>query len=379
MRIAIAQSNLTLKGGGERVVLKVAEHYRAPVYVAEYDPKNTFEQFGDIDIRVMARKGLASRLPYGRVSQGLSYGLGFYNLKLGDEFDVINAHMAPSHWVRNRNERVLWYCHTPLRDIYDLYHYRMSMRKPHARPLYIAGAAAVRRIDQGVVKKIRYIIANSSNVRARIERYYKRTDARVLGGGVEFRKYSNKGDGRYFFYPSRISQNKRQDFAIEAFRIFSRRVKGYRLVIAGAVSKDRFYRDYYKGLVGAARRVGNVEFMTDPTPDEKQLTGLYSRSTAVLYPPINEDYGLVPLEGAASRKPVIAANDGGVRETILPNKTGVLVDTPEEMAAAMERIVKDSGLAERMGREARKRVEREYSWERFFREFDRYLRLASRR
>ena len=52
---------------------------------------------------------------------------------------MINAHMAPSHWVRNKNERTLWYCHTPLRDIYDLYHYRMSMRKPYMRPVYMAG------------------------------------------------------------------------------------------------------------------------------------------------------------------------------------------------------------------------------------------------
>ena len=139
MKLAIANSNLTLKGGAERVILKIAQHYKAPIYVAEYDEKSTFEEFSDMDVRVITKGKASGMLPYGRAAQGLDYGLSFYGLALGEEFDVINAHMAPSHWIRNKNERVLWYCHTPLRDVYDLYHYRMSMRKWYTRPIYMAG------------------------------------------------------------------------------------------------------------------------------------------------------------------------------------------------------------------------------------------------
>ncbi len=375
MKLAIAQSNLTLMGGGERVVLKIAQRYRAPIYVAEYDQAKTFEEFRKLDVRLIPRKGLFSRLPYGRASQGLSYGLGFYNLDLGDEFDVINAHMAPSHWAANRNGRVLWYCHTPLRDIYDLYEYRMSMRKPHTRPAYLLGAAAVRAIDQKVVKKIPVIVANSPNTRSRILKYYQRADAKVLGGGVDYKNYSDRGDGRYFLYPSRISPNKRQDYAIEAFKIFSRKVKGYRLVLCGPVSKDKFYYDYYRKIYESARGSSRIEFLTGVP--EKRLLELYSKCTAVLYPPMNEDYGLVPLEAMASGKPVIAANEGGPRETVLHNKTGMLVDSPGGMANAMERIARDGELAARLGKAGRKRVEKEYSWQRFFTEFNKYLNAAS--
>lgn len=375
MKLAITQSNLTLKGGGERVLLKIAQHYKAPIYVAEYDPVNTFEDFKKLDVRVLPKKGLLSRLPYGRASQGLSYGLGFYNLDLQDEFDVINAHMAPGHWVANKNERVLWYCHTPLRDIYDLYEYRMSMRKLHTKPLYMIGAAAVRAIDQGVVKKIPLIVANSSNTKQRVSKYYQRHDAKVLGGGIDYKNYSNKGDQRYFFYPSRISPNKRQDYAIEAFKIFSRKVKGYRLIICGPVSKDKFYYDYYRKIYESAKRLSRIEFMTKVP--EKRLIDLYSRCTGVLYPPINEDYGLVSLEAMASGKPIIAVNEGGMRETVVQNKTGILVNSPEEMAIAMERVARDGELAARLGKAGRKRAEKEYSWEKFFIEFNKYLKNTS--
>ncbi|MDE1865338.1 MAG: glycosyltransferase family 4 protein [Candidatus Micrarchaeota archaeon] len=374
MKLAIAQSNLTLKGGAERIVLKIAQRYKAPIYVAEYDQKNTFEEFGDLDIRLIPKKGLLSSLPYGRASQGLTYGLGFYNLDLQDEFDVVNAHMAPSHWVRNRNERTMWYCHTPLRDIYDLYHYRMSMRSAYTRPIYIAGAAAVRSIDQRIVKQIPVILANSANIKSRISKYYGRSDARVLGGGVEFRKYSDKGDDRYFFYPSRISPNKRQDYAIEAFKIFSRNVKGYRLIICGPVSKDKFYYDYYKKILHTASETSKIEIMTDVSEDK--LKDLYSRCTAVLYPPINEDYGLVPLEAMASGKPIIAVNEGGPRETVKDNKTGILVNSAEEMANAMVRVAMDDRLAARLGKAGKTAAKREYSWEAFFTEFNKYLKMT---
>ncbi len=371
MKLVITQSNLTLKGGGERVLLKIAQRYGAKIYTAEYDRKATFPEFADLDVEVIGGRG-SRILPYGRAMQGLNYGLAFYNLRIKDDYDVINAHMAPGQWARNRNERLLWYCHTPLRDIYDLYDFRMSLKRPYQRPVYMLGAAAVRSIDQRVTRRIEMIVANSANTRERVRKYYGR-DARVISGGIDYEDYSNGGDGKYFLYPSRISPNKRQLFAIDAFRAF-RRVKelgGYRLVIAGAVSTDPFYRKYYDEVVRAARRVSGVEIVTDAS--DKRWRSLYSRATAVLYPPMNEDYGLVPLEAMASGKPVIAVNEGGPRETILDGKTGFLVNNENEMAAKMRFVAAHPSTAEDMGRKGMARVREHYSWASFFRSFDKAL------
>jgi glycosyltransferase involved in cell wall biosynthesis len=226
-----------------------------------------------------------------------------------------------------------------------------------------------------MVKRIPYILANSSNIKARISKYYRRDDAKVLNGGVDYKSYSNKGDQRYFLYPSRLSPNKRQEYAIEAFKIFSRKVKGYKLILCGPVSKDNFYYDYYRKIVSLMGNTGRIELITDAS--NRRLAELYSRCTAVLYPPINEDYGLVPLEAMASGKPVIAVNEGGPKETILQNKTGMLVNSPEEMASAMTKVARDGELAARLGKAGRKRVEKEYSWEKFFTEFNRYLKMTS--
>ncbi len=374
MKLVIAQSNLTLKGGAERVLLKIAERYKAKIYTAEYDPTNTFEGFKDLEVEVIGKKyGI---LPYGRAAQGLNYGLSFYNLTLKDDYDVINPHMAPSHWIRNHNERVLWYCHTPLRDIYDLYHYRLSLKKLHQKPVHIIGARVVRGMDQKVTKRIETIVANSYNTRSRVVKYYNRPDATVLGGGVEYEKFRHGSDDKYFLYPSRISPNKRQDYAIRAFSIFKRQVKGYRLVLVGAVSKDRFYHNYYKNVAALAKAVGDVDIITDA--DEKRLRGLYANCTAVLYTPMNEDYGLVPLEGMSSGKPIIGVREGGIKETVEDGETGMLVDSIDGMGNAMAEIAGNPKIAEAMGRKGRKRVVKHYSWARFFKEFDKILRSVKR-
>ncbi|MDE1811218.1 MAG: glycosyltransferase, partial [Candidatus Micrarchaeota archaeon] len=80
----------------------------------------------------------------------------------------------------------------------------------------------------------------------------------------------------------------------------------------------------------------------------------------------------------ASGKPIIAVNEGGPRETVVDGKTGYLTSTPAEMAARMREVAEDSSLAERLGRNGRKRVISNYSWGSFFKGFDRELNKVSR-
>jgi glycosyltransferase involved in cell wall biosynthesis len=365
----MTQANLTLRGGAERVVLKIAEHYKAPIYTAEYDPDRTFFAFKNLDVRVIS-EGKKGIIPYGRAMQGLKYGLSFYNYKIKEDYDVINAHIAPSHWIRNRNERVLWYCHTPLRDIYDLYKYRMSLKKIHQKPVYGIGAAFVKMMDRNVVKEVEAIYTNSSNTESRIEKYLKRNDATVLGGGIDAKDYRNAGDEKYFFYPSRISPNKRQDYAIRAFRSLRKNGggKGYKLIIAGATSKDPLYNNYYIKIKEMAKGDRDIRILENIT--DKELKSIYSRASAVLYCPIDEDYGLVPLEAMASGKPVISVNEGGPRDTVADGKTGFLVNNEYEMGKRMGELASSPALGEKMGKEGRRLVQKKYSWAAFFREFD---------
>jgi glycosyltransferase involved in cell wall biosynthesis len=355
-------------------MLKVAQHYKAKIYTTEYNKNSTFPEFKNLDVEVIGKRAVSGLIPYGRVAQGINYGLTFYNYKINDDYDVLNPHMAPAHWIRHNNERVLWYCHTPLRDVWDLYSYRMKLKSVYQKPVYAVGAKIVRAIDRSVIKEIESIVANSANTRSRLVKYFGRNDAKVLHGGIDYQLYKNRGDDRFFFYPSRMSPNKQQHIAIEAFVRFRKMIKKgkqYKLVLAGPVSTDKFYAEYCERVQSFAARVGNVEILT--AVSDAKIKDLYSRCTAVLYPPINEDYGLVPLEAMASGKPVIAKNEGGPRETIEEKKTGFLVNDPEHMAKMMLWVVQNPALAEQMGKRGMSSVKAHYNWDRFFRAFDKEL------
>ncbi len=376
MKMLLVQPYLNLMGGVDRVILQIAKHYDAKILTLEYDKKAAFPEFSKLDIEVIKKKdGVSNLLPY-RASQGFRYGYNFYRMRVKEDYDVLNPHISPSEWIRQRNERVLWYCHTPPREVYDLYSVRMHGRSTHDKLIYAAMVKTYKFIAGRVVKKIEEIATNSSVTEERIGKYFNR-NATVINPGIDAKEYCNKGDERFFFYPSRIVPNKRQDYVIDAFKQFARKSKDSRqkLVLAGALSNDPEHKAYLEKLKSAAKG-HNVEIMTN-VPDST-LNRLYSRCTAVMFAAINEDYGFIPLEAMASSKPTVSVNEGGPRETILEGKTGYLVNSPQMMATRMKLITEHPDLAAKLGREGRRRVERDYTWESFFGKFDKVARKVSK-
>ncbi|BCS90805.1 MAG: trehalose synthase [Candidatus Micrarchaeota archaeon] len=376
VRMLISTPYLNLKGGAEKVIKYIALKYNADILTCDYDPNKTFEEFKELNVKEIGVKSIYKFIPYGRVSQAINYSLVFYNYKVKEDYDVINAHIAPSHWLIRNNKNLIWYCHTPLREIYDLYKYRMSLRPLYKKPVYAIGASITRYIDKSMVRKIKYIATNSSNTNSRIIKYYNRNDATIINPGViELERFYNAGDGRYILYPSRFSPNKRQELAIEIFKVFKERYdkdNRYKLILAGALSNDKFYQDYYNRIVELAKSVGSIEIRTNPS--DKELLDLYANATAVLFVAMDEDFGIVPLEGMASRKPVLAINEGGPKDYIKNGVDGFLCSTPEEFAEKLNLIINDSSLSESIGKAAYNKIKESYTVDAFLNNFDRYIR-----
>jgi len=375
MKLLIIQPYLNIKGGVERVILEIAKHYDATIYTMEYDKAATFDGFKDTDIKIVGKDvPLADRLPY-RASQGLRYGYNFYHMKITEDYDIANPHISPSEWIRHKNERVLWYCHTPPREVYDLYAVRMMQRSYKEKMLYAAMTGAYKVIAKNIVKNIEEVAANSQVTRQRIKKYYSK-ESTVINPGVDYEKFKDEGDGKYFLYPSRFVVNKRQEYVINAFKKYVKESKSkHSLVLAGTLSKDPEHMKYMQRLKGLAGS-SNIKFI--PNPGDKRMTELYSKSTAVLFAAINEDFGIVPLEGMASSKPVISVNEGGPTETIINGKTGFLVTSYSEMAMRIKQVADDPSLAKKMGKAGRARVIKHYSWQSFFSSFDKLARTVAK-
>ena len=93
---------------------------------------------------------------------------------------------------------------------------------------------------------------------------------------------------------------------------------------------------------------GHVALARSPTDLERRA--LLARAACVVYTPLAEHFGLVPLEAMAAGRPVVAVNRGGPTETIVHGQTGWLVDPrPESFADALARVLSDPITAHRMG------------------------------
>lgn len=88
-----------------------------------------------------------------------------------------------------------------------------------------------------------------------------------------------------------------------------------------------------------------------------------------------EGFGVVFLEAGACGKPAIAGNSGGSVEAVVNGVTGLIVNPRSEpdIADAIERILTDKGLANRLGMAGRQRAEKEFDWQYITKAMERIL------
>ncbi len=366
MDLVLVQPDLSF-GGAERQIIKIAERFNPIIYVSRHDPKATFREFREFDIRVAKPSVLEAPVSAfarldsdNRMAMLGAAGVRFLGMKVRDDYDVINAHLMPAEWIRNRNERVCWYCHCPCRPAYGWKDFFMAERGMAGKAALSVAAASFDAVERAVVPKIEKICTNSKFTSENVRRYIGRGGSEPVYPGADVEKYSCKGYEKIFFYPSRVAPEKRMEIAIEAFRKFSR--KGWKLVIGGFMpdmERNRSYLARLREIAGSS----NVEFVLDM--NEKKLMHYYSNCYAVLFTPMLEDWGLVPVEAMASHKPVIAIKEGGPAESVVDGKTGFLISNADEMAEKMRFLADHPDICEQMGKAGRKRVEQNYTWKIF--------------
>jgi glycosyltransferase involved in cell wall biosynthesis len=148
--------------------------------------------------------------------------------------------------------------------------------------------------------------------------------------------------GDYVLTVTRLEHVKRVDLTIDTFE---HTASSLRLLIAGDGSIHRELREYIerRGLRDRVTLLGRV--------DDDRLIELYAGCRAVLFAPYQEDYGYVTLEAFLARKPVITASDsGGTLEFVVDGVNGYVCDpTPDALAAAVNRLDADPGLAAALG------------------------------
>jgi glycosyltransferase involved in cell wall biosynthesis len=322
------------------------------------------------------------RSPFGRLNQ-LVRCVDLERLRLpardiarridAGDYDVAFVHpcrfeQSPSVLRYFRHTPSVYYCQEALRLMYEVMPLRPYDDDAIGRrrmlnlvdPFPALYRSRVKAVDRANLRSAGAVLVNSRYMAGTIRRVYG-ADAQVSYLGVDTGHFRPLGRERRAFVLSvgSLTPLKGFDFLIEALACCASAARPRLVVVSNFENAPE--RAYLSDLA----RARNVELELVGHTSEEDLVRLYNEARAVVYSPVREPFGLVPLEAMACGTPVVAVDEGGIPESVIDGRTGLLTDRhPGRFGAAIDRLIADPSFAARCGEEGRAHVSRDWTWER---------------
>jgi trehalose synthase len=155
---------------------------------------------------------------------------------------------------------------------------------------------------------------------------------------------------------SRFDKWKDPQGVLDAFRMARKEVDCTLVLVGNLATDDPEGQDVYASLCECREeriRILSVE-------DSTLVNALQRRATVVLQKSTREGFGLTVAEAMWKGTPVIGGRVGGIKHQIEDGQNGFLVDSTEDAAERIVRLVRDRKLRERLGEHARETVRRRF-------------------
>jgi glycosyltransferase involved in cell wall biosynthesis len=309
MKVALVHDWLTGMRGGEKCLEVLCELFPdAPIYTLLHN-KGAMSPL--IESKTIVTSFIDS-LP--KKENKYRYYLPLYPAAI-EQFDfsgfdlIVSTSSAVAKGAKAKRGAVhICYCHTPMRYVWEMYDEYFGPGKAGlvTRTAMKLVAPYLRWWDVRTAKRVNHYIANSENVRKRIQLHYK-TDATVIFPPVDTEKFTvSTEDAGYSLIVSALVPYKKVDLAINVFN-----KTGEKLIVVGKGPEAESLKSLAKP---------NIEFIG--WASDSEISDYYRKCKMLIFPG-EEDFGIVPLEAMACGKPIIAYGKGGALETVIDKKTGV--------------------------------------------------------
>ncbi|KAI8911000.1 hypothetical protein EDD86DRAFT_204173 [Gorgonomyces haynaldii] len=393
MKIAFVHPDLGV-GGAERLVvdsclamLKAGHEVR--VFTSHFDPAHCFPEtsqlnisvFGDWIPRSIGNKG---HIVFASLR---SLYLAIVILLHRYELDVLFVdQISISIPLLRFNGKILFYCHFPDK--------LLSRRDSLAKRIY---RLPFDWLEDTTMRMADMVVVNSAFTLATLERYAPlHTPPEILYPGLRLDKFDQPKtktiapDRDIILSINRFERKKDIGLAIQSYALIHKDFPKSLLVLAGGYdTRVQENVEYLQELRTFCKELGlesvvynnqdlsqvSVVFMLSVSDEEKLQLLLGSKM--LVYTPVNEHFGIVPLEAMYCKTPVIATSTGGPVETVINEDTGFLCPAqPKSFSHKMRLLLEDEPLRQRMGESARVHVQSHFSSELFDTQLDNYMRLA---
>ena len=204
----------------------------------------------------------------------------------------------------------------------------------------------------------------------KLDQYKPTTDPQVLD------RYGIDSKIPYVLFVGRITRQKGIIHLVNAIRSID---SGFQIVLcAGAPDTKEIGEEMEQAVSEARQHTSNpVIWIAEMLPKE-EIIPLYSQAAVFVCPSVYEPFGIINLEAMACETPVVASTVGGIPEVVIPEQTGLLVPISprseidvepanpqrfsEDLAFAINRLLRAPEQSREMGKRARRRVEEQFSW-----------------
>ncbi|HQW68798.1 MAG TPA: glycosyltransferase family 4 protein [Flavobacterium sp.] len=168
----------------------------------------------------------------------------------------------------------------------------------------------------------------------------------------------------------RINSWKGQQLLLEAFNKIAQKYNNIKLVYLGSAPPNQeFFETDLKNKIseyGLNERVIIIPFQENIWPFWDSI------DIAVVPSTEPEPFGMVAIEAMLSKKPVVAANHGGLTETVLHNHNGLLFEpnNAESLAISLEELINDESKRKQFGENGYHRTIEHFSLEKHVEKFE---------
>ncbi len=314
MRKALVHDWYYINGGAEKVLHSLNtiwddfEHYALVDFLNENDRE--FVLKGKSVTTSFIQNLPTAKRNHRKFLQFFPYAIEQFNLS---EYDLIvsSSSSIAKGVLTNQNQLHICYCHSPMRYAWDLYHQYLneSGLNKGVKGAYAKYVLHKMRVwDVNTVNRVDYFVANSKYIARRIKKVYNK-ESHVIYPPVDVEKFSLEKDKEdYYFTASRMVPYKKVELVVRAFN----QMPDKKLIVAGDGP------DFQKIKKIAKSNIQMVGFLNAETLNN------YMRKAKAFVFAAEEDFGIIPVEAQACGTPIIGYGRGGLQETVIHNKTGLL-------------------------------------------------------
>ncbi|WP_372792296.1 glycogen synthase [Lutibacter sp.] len=149
------------------------------------------------------------------------------------------------------------------------------------------------------------------------------------------------------------------------------------VLCAGAPDTPEIAKEMEESVNEVKKTRDNVIWIAEMLP-KKEVIQLYSHADVFCCPSIYEPFGIINIEAMACETAVVASAVGGIKEVVVDNETGILIQVEQQNVAPFEpinpdkfskdladginKLISNKSLREAMAKNGRKRVEDYFDW-----------------